>query len=657
MKRSKDEYLKEYPTEVDLSFTHNHSIDSAEALRYRHPTQELENAILNYFANGHSPSSALESYKTDLYINYGSEYFKIIADGSKCPTRKWCYDLYYKIFKKHYSEPSGDEMMVTLEKAVEEYNNAENQMCAAVRGSDDSIIAAICTPLMKRVYGLESSEEIMFVDSSNNMGKNNRRTVLIFLCPSVAGALPLGIIVTSSNNECIITEGIALLMEISGFKNFSPKIIMTGDCAAEQNSVQRAFPLSNLLLCRFCVLQSVWHYLFDRTNKVEESDRQHLYRLFHKTLNEETKEGFERNFEEMLSSSAMKKYRNYVQFLTDFYKRSSEWAMYARTELIRDNRAYIVSEDTMRVLKDRILKCTKAFNVIQLFDFLIKNFSSYYERIIIDMINNRTEDMMKSKYFVADDEIQNLGCHQISESCYAVMSGDDTYFVDFALETCTCPVGREGSSCKHQYAVVKKFNLISESFVPLTDNAAKKSLYFIATGIPNVSDSVFDVLPLKQEDETLDDLEATFEALKDKLISDSATFQEPIKTFVDNFKKLISDSGLISALHNFGIISDTEIVPTRKRKSIQRGSREVLVQPTVPQRILPRVGCKEAQLHSKPMEMSKQDLCHNKVTMSPIMSESPVKKQKFKTALSVEQSIIDKVSSGGKTPLPEFVLE
>jgi hypothetical protein len=51
-----------------------------------------------YYSNNHSPSSALKMYKINLQSKHGDEYFKIIADGSKCPTRKWCYDLYITEF-------------------------------------------------------------------------------------------------------------------------------------------------------------------------------------------------------------------------------------------------------------------------------------------------------------------------------------------------------------------------------------------------------------------------------------------------------------------------------------------------------------------------------------------------------------------------------
>ncbi|KAF0712436.1 Uncharacterized protein FWK35_00035603, partial [Aphis craccivora] len=87
------------PCEIDIYFVYNHLLNNAEALRHRYPTEELETIFSEYYSNNHSPSSDIEMYKIDL------------QNGSKCPTRKWCYDLYYKIFKQKYGAPTGEQMV------------------------------------------------------------------------------------------------------------------------------------------------------------------------------------------------------------------------------------------------------------------------------------------------------------------------------------------------------------------------------------------------------------------------------------------------------------------------------------------------------------------------------------------------------------------
>lgn len=57
-----------------------------------------------------------------------------------------------------------------------------------------------------------------------------------------------------------------------------------------------------------------------------------------------------------------------------------------------------------------------------------------------------------------------------------------TYTVNTEVEICECPVGRTGAPCKHQYFVVKKYNLSSNQFFPFTDVKTKKLLYQIVNG-------------------------------------------------------------------------------------------------------------------------------------------------------------------------------
>ncbi|KAL4089320.1 hypothetical protein QTP88_024374 [Uroleucon formosanum] len=162
-------------------------------------------------------------YKIDLQSKHDDEYFKIIADGSKCPTRKWCYDLYYKIFKQQYRAPTGEEMVICLKKCIQQYNYMNKMECAMLKEDSGSLILAICSPLMKRVLiDLRTSHEIMFMDSSGNMDRNNSR-VFLLLVPSVAGALSVGIIVTFSETENNIYQGLELLKQLNGVDNFSPK--------------------------------------------------------------------------------------------------------------------------------------------------------------------------------------------------------------------------------------------------------------------------------------------------------------------------------------------------------------------------------------------------------------------------------------------------
>lgn len=120
-RRSRDQHLTEYPCVVDIYFVHNHPINDSESLKLRKPTKKLEDIFQEYFANDHSPMTALESYKIYLRNKHGDDFEKIMDDGSKFPTYKWCWALYYNFFKRQGVEPTSVKRLKRSE-SVEDYN-------------------------------------------------------------------------------------------------------------------------------------------------------------------------------------------------------------------------------------------------------------------------------------------------------------------------------------------------------------------------------------------------------------------------------------------------------------------------------------------------------------------------------------------------------
>lgn len=94
-----------------------------------------------------------------------------MADGSQCPTKKWCYDT--KLFNEKYGEATGDGTVESLRKAVDSYNASTNDRCA-VLSEDGGLSVAICSPLSKRVLS-HMDVDILFIDSSGNMDRHNTR--------------------------------------------------------------------------------------------------------------------------------------------------------------------------------------------------------------------------------------------------------------------------------------------------------------------------------------------------------------------------------------------------------------------------------------------------------------------------------------------------
>lgn len=212
--RSKDKYIRSHPMEVRINHIHNHLINCADVLKFRRPTEETKGIILDYFSRGHSPSSALRSHKFDLQIQYGPDFYKKHADGAFCPDLYWCYYQYYKAFKMNYGPNYGEGLIQKLREAISNYNEKEGSECAKLWFDEEEgeTVIALCTPLMKRVHGLRASGEMIFFDFSGNMDRFDTR-IGFLMTHSVAGGLPIGIIMCSSETQALTTKGLELLKE------------------------------------------------------------------------------------------------------------------------------------------------------------------------------------------------------------------------------------------------------------------------------------------------------------------------------------------------------------------------------------------------------------------------------------------------------------
>ena len=62
-----------YPLEIDIKFTHNHVVNSAESLSFRHVKEEVHEKIVELFKDGHFPTSVLYTYEDELHLSTTNE--------------------------------------------------------------------------------------------------------------------------------------------------------------------------------------------------------------------------------------------------------------------------------------------------------------------------------------------------------------------------------------------------------------------------------------------------------------------------------------------------------------------------------------------------------------------------------------------------------
>lgn len=200
-------------------------------------------------------------------------------------TRRLFGRLYHLIFRREYCGLEGNALTEELERKISQYNSQCGSDCARLNPTADGrqFTVAICSPLMRRVHaGLKHSGEMVFMDSSSNVDRQHCR-VFLLLTRSGAGGLPLGILLTQSEKESVIFQGLQTLKSLlsedafSGRGSSGPQMFLTDDCQAERAAVHQAFPQTTLLLGRFHLLQTVWRWLWNKDHDIAVADRPALF--------------------------------------------------------------------------------------------------------------------------------------------------------------------------------------------------------------------------------------------------------------------------------------------------------------------------------------------------------------------------------------------
>ncbi|XP_031169028.1 uncharacterized protein LOC116059903 isoform X2 [Sander lucioperca] len=590
--RSTDRHMAEgYLLYVNWRNEHNHGLAGADALRKRDVSAITIERLTELFERGHSPSSALETIKYDLQEEEGDEYVYAAADRAICPDLQFCYRLYHKIFQKSYSAPSGEKMAVDLRERLARYNEEHGCVCAQIEQTiDGQQVVAICTPVMQRVHTrVQQSGEMIFVESLGNCNRKPHR-LFLFLTPSAAGGLPLGVLITTSESAATLTAGISLLKRLLppaaffGRGDHGPQAFMTDDCSALRQALAAVYPGASLMLSTFHLLQAMWRWLWNSHNGIKKEERPQLLNGFRGLVYARTAEELSAAYA-TLSADPLASKHNFMKRLLEVYGRRQEWAL-----CLRGNTTNNYVESAVRIVRDKVLHRLKAYNLTQLVDFITTRFEASYIRRLTDFANNRVIHLSAPK---GDD----VDCHKIvreDEVTFLVPSASTGgwYHINTGLSCCTCPVGRTGAPCRHQGAVEQTFG--ERETLPLTSTPPLRKLFYeIASGraapddwfVPLEPKSVLDQPRSGEEDavhtsaasstESLErELDGIFGILKKKLL-ENTTFEAPLQSFVDNLKKMKSDSAVQSALFSFG---KTSCVPTRIRATPT--TTEIGVQPT-----------------------------------------------------------------------------
>lgn len=500
-----------YLIEVNLRHIHNHLTTVADALRFRPLSEDVKSRYFDLFQQGHSPSSAHLEHESNLMY---SDNPQLVADRNSNPKLSDVYNLFNKWRKKNLGVRTGKELFKELEKKINVYNDEHQQQGGKAivqrfcknkeKGEDRPLILAICTPLMARVHEhVQQSKELIFIDSSSSFEDYNN-PIFVLSTSSAAGGLPLGIVITSGESASTIHSGLSvlegLLPKCCFYGQGSPENIMTDDSSAEREGLHRMWPSSKLYLCIFHFLQSMWRWLLCKNNDISQHDRQSLMALVKKLVYTKTEKKLTDEFQLFKNNPLVKTYKNFVAYMEQNWARRQEWAVcYRNNSTMRGIQTNNYAEAGIRILKDIVFKRIKAYNLIQVFDFITMTFEMYYERRLLAVAYNRIDRYISLRY-------KGLGAYKVNDNdirkdndcMYVVKSktyDNVEYLVDSHEWTCTCSIGRtghpSGEPCKHQHAVATKYKINAPNLLPYFNSKGRYLHALIALGKDKTGDEAF----------------------------------------------------------------------------------------------------------------------------------------------------------------------
>ena len=434
-------YCGTHKAHIQLSFHHNHPIESAHVLGYRPVAESTKDTYTELFSCGHSASSAHHQYEEKVLKESGQS---SMADSAINPGIHWVHRFYREWRSQTFGAENGKDLFQQLEQEVLAYNQCNNQFggkvlmqeyaAPIVESSDDEsdqesnvkqskttkhsvpLIISICTPLMSCVHRhAQQSRELIFCDSTSSLDRFN---VSLFVLSTAhpAGGLPLGVLITSDEKETTIKNELEKLIQTLPSHAFygngpkeGPTLVMTDDSSAEKQALKSVWANSKQLLCLFHFLQRRWTWLFEGKNRIQQKDRATLLNLVKTLVFAKSELMLQMEYEEFLSNSTVIKYPNFMKHVQSLWSRRSEWALCYRCHLpVRGNNTNNLSEAGVRILKEIVFGRVKAYNLVEMFQFVVDKLEHYYQRRILSIAHCRFDRYIQVRF-------RGLNCGKIQK--------------------------------------------------------------------------------------------------------------------------------------------------------------------------------------------------------------------------------------------------
>ncbi|KAK8398892.1 hypothetical protein O3P69_004174 [Scylla paramamosain] len=459
-----DKYVQDYPCIVNIIGEHNHSTGSASALNQLKLLQETKKDFAIYFDAGMTAAQARQIHQERKMFDLSD-----MANNSINPKPRVVNYLRQLWVADNHGSLEKPDMLFAIKKYAENHPSSK----IAWDEDDNRFVVVLATEFMLRIHKeFREAGEVVFVDTTSHVNQI-KTAVTPLLCASPAGAMPLGVILSSSQDELSYTKGFGLLKDVLGdvafFGKNYPDCFMTDNCKTEKKALCNVWPHAKQYICIFHLLQQVWKWLCT-SGCVKKEDRPNMMSVAQRLVYTKTDSEFTEVWKTYLSREDSLKYRSYTKYLSKLVEQQQFWSSHHRTgTLPHGHNTSNFAESTMCIIKDIVHNRCKGFNTCHLLIYMNEVFDSYMKRRLLDLALGRKDNCAKLHTINETFSIQR------DDEQYLVSSSSHTgvvYVVDMKIGLCECPQGQMGDICKHQVACAESKSL--ELLQAFTDSPERR---------------------------------------------------------------------------------------------------------------------------------------------------------------------------------------
>lgn len=561
---------------------HNHPLNTAAVLRFRPLGNQIRDKIIALFKKGHTPSSALESIKLELFLDNDDDYFDMAEDGFYVPTHSQVKYLFAQTFSVS-GVKDANCIRPGIEDLINNYNATNDEGRAEFGRIGDNVFVTICSPIMWRAHKLlPHSSQVAIIETTGSTDKRGHKIYFI-VSPTPSGSIPLGCIITDGEGVEVLNSALQSLKNCfppdnSFYSQTYPYVLMSDDEANEQQPLRSHWPKSLMLLCQCRVLKTAWKWLNCYQN-VPKPMREEVYYAVKSLIYCQN----EKDLCEMYTILISKYHSNVpklVTYVNNMWPTRTLWSSaYRCTIPIGGNSKLNYVEITFKIMKDCILQRIRQYNLTQLVDFILVHYESYVRRRLLEFTEGKVSKKLLFKYIPPTSIINpsTIIQSEVDRGCYFVPSESDysiKYMVDVKHCICSCEQGRMGKICKHLCGVISQMECSEITDVPQN---FKDMLYKIATGTdPNkakldlslsdpppsplveeannqtdsysASQSIPSGLTKKEQTQLL----GFYKTINDGLKNRSNLFVPALKSMLKKIKHVKSETDFVKAIKTFG---------------------------------------------------------------------------------------------------------